>query len=591
MKVLQSFYQRPLAFTGLLVVTFFVILALLGPLIAPFTATEFAGSPREAPSGIHYFGTDHLGRDVFSRVLIGTQSIIAMAGLGTLLATLLGTFFGLLSGYRGGIFDEILMRTFDGFLSIPALLLALLLLATLGSSDLNVFLVLLIVYTPIVARVVRSEVLSIKTRGFVEASRIQGESTSFILFREILPSALPALSVEVAMRFTYAIFLIASLGFLGVGIEPPSPNWGLMVSEARGDASAYPWMMLYPALAISLLVIATNLTADGLKAILQSTETTHIKKKLKGKASSTASNETSLLSIENLNLNYFQTRNALPALRDISLSIGAGEVIGVVGESGSGKSTLASAILNSLSPNAEISSGSVYFHDRDLTSLNDVLMRKIWGSQITLVPQDPMASLNPSMRVGEQIAEILRLHESLTPSAAKRRSFELLEAVKITDPKRIYRSYPHELSGGMQQRVLIAMAISTEPDLIILDEPTTGLDVTTEAVILDLLRDLIRSRGTAALYISHDLGIVQSIADRVVVLYAGEIVEDNTSEKIFTHPIHPYTQRALGKYSQNGHAQIDSTAFYYVRSDHVACEFTRRVRLCSSMPHRHRVMP
>ena len=552
MTVLRKLYQRPQSAIGVSLLILFVLMAILGPTFAPYTATEFSGSPREAPTGEHIFGTDHLGRDVFSRVLIGTRSILLMAGLGTLFAALLGSFFGLLSGYRGGLFDEILMRTFDGFLSIPALLLALLLLATLGSSDLNVFLVLTIVYTPIVARVVRSEVLSIKTKGFVEASKLQGESTGFVLFREILPSVLPALSVEIAMRFTYAIFLIASLGFLGVGVEPPSPNWGLMVSEARGNASSHPWMMFYPALAISLLVIGTNLTADGLKSILQGSSVSSQRIKRVRAFNSPEPTGKSLLSIANLDLSYWQDRTEIRALRDISLRINHGEVVGVVGESGSGKTTLASVVLNSLSPNAEISRGSVYFEDQDLLRLSPHQMRQIWGSRIGLVPQDPQASLNPSIRVGEQIAEILRLHEHLSPSQARRAARELLTSVQIADPERVMKSFPHELSGGMQQRVLIATAISTEPELLILDEPTTGLDVTTEAVILDLLRDLIRERDTAALYISHDLAIVNSIADRVVVLYAGEQIEENRASALFEEPVHPYTQGLLSSIPQLG---------------------------------------
>jgi peptide/nickel transport system permease protein len=222
-----------------------------------------------APSAAHLFGTDHLGRDVFSRVLYGTRSVISLAGFGALLAIAAGLLFGMASGYRGGLFDEVLMRVFDSLLSIPALLLALLLLGTIGPSRDSILIIIPLLYTPIVARVVRSEVLRLRDRGFVAAARLRGESLRFILFREILPSVLPALSVEGALRFSYAIFLVASLGFLGVGVQPPTPDWGLMVKEARSFVRLTPWTMVFPAGAIALLVIGVNLLADGLKLLLQ----------------------------------------------------------------------------------------------------------------------------------------------------------------------------------------------------------------------------------------------------------------------------------------------------------------------------------
>jgi peptide/nickel transport system permease protein len=248
----------------------FIIIAIAAPLIAPYGNNEqIVEDARQPPSAKHWFGTDNLGRDVFSRVILGARDVLALAGFGTLVAVALGTTLGLISGYKGGLFDEILMRFFDSLLALPALLLALLLLGSLGPSRESVLIVIAVVYTPIVARVVRSEVLSIKTMGFVEAARVQGEATWYILFREIFPSTLPALAVEASLRFSYAIFLVASLGFLGVGVQPPSPNWGLMVKEGRANVSQTPWALYFPAAAIALLVIGVNLLSEGLKQILQ----------------------------------------------------------------------------------------------------------------------------------------------------------------------------------------------------------------------------------------------------------------------------------------------------------------------------------
>ncbi len=510
---------------------------------------------------------------MFSRVLIGTQSILLLAGVGTLLAVLIGTFLGLLSGYWGGWFDEILMRFFDSLLAIPAMLFALLLLgvieaASVGTSrsflsNLSVLFVIAIVYIPIVARVVRSEVLSLKEKGFVEAARMRGESLLFILFREILPSVLPALSVEAALRFSYAIFLVASLGFLGIGIQPPTPNWGLMVNEARIFVSLAPWSLYFPVAAIAVLVISVNLMADGLKSALQSNieilPQRLFQSSQRHQASSAPDSKSdTVVELQNLTVSYSQGKQTLDAVRDINLKIEPGQIYGLVGESGSGKSTLALAVMRYLSANGSLTQGAIYFSGQNIWTLNEKSLKNIWGSQMSLVPQNPMASLNPSLKIGEQMIESLN-QKDLSRQEALDAALNWLGKVNIPDPVRVSRSYPHQLSGGMQQRVLIAMALSNSPKFVVLDEPTTGLDVTTEAVMLDLLRDLIREQQTAALYISHDLGVVSQIADRVAVLYAGELVEDATVHDLYQQPVHPYTMGLLNSVPKLGQSKREVT--------------------------------
>jgi len=252
-----------------------------------------------------------------------------------------------------------------------------------------------------------------------------------------------------------------------------------------------------------------------------------------------------LLSIENLTVAYRHNREWLPAIVDISLQIQAGQTYGLVGESGSGKTTLSMAIMRHLPANGAMKSGKILLDGKDICVLSPAEMRQIWGKELALVPQDPLSSLNPSIRIGEQLAELLRHHLAMTREESGSRVLKLLEMVHLADPKRVAHSYPHQLSGGMQQRVMIAMALSTEPKLLILDEPTTSLDVTTQAVILDLLRELIKDRNTAVLYVTHNLGVVASICDRVTVLYAGELVEDAPASHLFHNPRHPYTQGLL----------------------------------------------
>jgi peptide/nickel transport system ATP-binding protein len=259
-----------------------------------------------------------------------------------------------------------------------------------------------------------------------------------------------------------------------------------------------------------------------------------------------------VLNIEGLTVAYRHGDSWIDAVRDFSLTLEAGQSYGLVGESGSGKTTVALAIMRYLSKDGQIRSGKIDFAGQDLLSLKDSDLEDIWGKQLTLVPQDPLSSLNPSIPIGEQLAELLRHHLGQNKAEAQDRAMALLSAVRVPDPDRVFHSYPHQISGGMQQRVLIAMALSTEPALLVLDEPTTALDVTTQAVILDLFRDLIHQRETAALYVTHNLGVVARICDRVAVLYASELVEDASIGDLFGRPLHPYTQGLLDSIPRPG---------------------------------------
>lgn len=273
MRRLRSYGRRlsrePVTLVATGVFALFLLLALVGPLIAPYGYAEHIPADRlVGPSSGHLFGTDQFGRDVFTRVIVGSRNIFFLAGFSTIFAVVLGTTVGLFSAYYGGFLDEIVTRLLDVLLSIPPLLLGLVLLGTLGSSRLNLILVVALLYLPSIARVVRSMVLDLKTREFVDAARLRGEGDVYIMFREILPSALPPLLVEGSIRFAYSIFLVASLGFLGLGVQPPSPDWGLQINEARTYFRQAPWMLLFPAGAISTLVVSVNLMSDGLQRVI-----------------------------------------------------------------------------------------------------------------------------------------------------------------------------------------------------------------------------------------------------------------------------------------------------------------------------------
>ena len=264
-----------------------------------------------------------------------------------------------------------------------------------------------------------------------------------------------------------------------------------------------------------------------------------------------------VLEIDDLTVNYHQNGESHPAVRHVNLKIPAGKTCGLVGESGSGKTTLALAIIGQLPEEGKIEHGHINFGGRDLLTLPINQMQKIWGSKIAMVPQETQAALNPSIKVGEQLAEILRRHLDLSGKDVDRRVVELLEMVRLGDPERVARSYPHELSGGMIQRVLTAMSLSTEPDLILLDEPTSSLDVTTQATMLDLYRDLIKERDNAVLYITHNLGVVAQITDRLSVMYAGELVEDAPTARLYKQPLHPYTKGLIDSIPKLGQNKTD----------------------------------
>jgi peptide/nickel transport system ATP-binding protein len=262
--------------------------------------------------------------------------------------------------------------------------------------------------------------------------------------------------------------------------------------------------------------------------------------------------------IEHLTISYRRRARRLRVINDVSLHIRRGEAYGLVGESGCGKSTVAMALMRYLPANAEVENGSIMFDGQNLLGLNQSALRKLWGRRMAMVYQDPGSALNPSMRIGDQIAEVYRYHLDMDRKAAMAASASMLEKVQISNPIGVLRRYPHELSGGQQQRIMFAMALATDPELLVLDEPTTGLDATVEAEVLDLVEKLRTDFNTSILFISHNLGIVARICERVGVLYAGQLIEEGSANEVFASPRHPYTLgllRCVPRLGMNKHTQ------------------------------------
>jgi peptide/nickel transport system permease protein len=545
-----------------------IVVAIFAPLIATHSPTaQDLTHTFASPSSSHWLGTDDLGRDVFSRLVYGARPSLRAAFEVVALALLFAVPIGLFAGYRGGQVDYGIMRVMDGGLAFPPLVLALAVVAVLGPGLNNTALALAVVFTPSFVRLIRGQTLAVREESFVEASRALGSRPVYLVGRRVFPNVAPPIIVQASLALGGALLAEAALSFLGLGTQPPQPSWGSMLQEAYNTALfTHPWSLVVPGLAIASAVLAFNTIGDGLTAALgvSPPKRSGLHHRGSGKArlgltqvNRTAGSETAAappvragvsaggpcLAVEGLTVVVATEAGQTPVVEDVSFTVNEGETLGLVGESGSGKTVTSLAVMRLLpSPPFEITAGQVRLGGEDLLSLDFDRMRQVRGGLVSMIFQDPMTSLNPARTVGAQLAESIRLHQRVSRAAARRRAVEMLDRVGIADPASRAKSFPHQLSGGMRQRVMIAMALSSHPRLLIADEPTTALDVTVQAQILDLLRELSRTERLAVIFVTHDLGVVAEICDRVAVMYAGQIVEVATTSEIYRSPRHPYTE-------------------------------------------------
>ncbi|WP_457966989.1 dipeptide/oligopeptide/nickel ABC transporter permease/ATP-binding protein [Arthrobacter sp. D1-29] len=538
-----------------------VLVAGLAPWIAGHPPGQQDLGNALAPFSLeHPLGTDDLGRDVLSRLMYGAQISLAVSVQVVVLALLGAIPIGLYAGYKGGRADRLLMRFMDAGLSFPALVLALAVVSVLGPGVTNAAIALAIVFMPLLARLVRAQTLAVKEESFIEASQSLGTRPFLIVVRRILPNLASALIVQAAIVMSGALIAEATLSFLGLGAQPPAPSWGGMLQQAYASALFInPLSLVPPGLAIALTVVAFNGFGDALTTAYGLDRTKakrrHLPRRARGRRGFTAIDRPAAvpgaepagsnicLRVRGLNVAVQTPNGTVPVVEDVNLTVGQGEIVGLVGESGSGKTVTSLSIMRlAPSPPFVITGGVIELGGRDLFAMNYKELRRTRGSEIAMIFQDPMSSLNPSQTVGAQIGESLRLHRGLSRKQATARAVEMLERVGIPDPVNRARSYPHELSGGMRQRVMIAMALSCSPRLIIADEPTTALDVTIQAQVLDLLRKLAVEDGVAVIFVTHDLAVVSELCDSVAVMYAGQVVERARTVDLFRSPQHPYTQ-------------------------------------------------
>jgi len=549
-----------LAVTGLGLVFAIGLLCLVTPvlpLIDPDT-TDLTSRLRPPLGPGHLLGTDQLGRDMLSRLLWGTRISLAVGLAATAVAAVIGSLLGIVAGFYGRWVDNLLMRCIDTVMAFPYMLLALAIVAVLGPGLMNAMFAIAIVNIPFFARNVRGVTVGQVRQEYVDAARLSGRSDLGILFMELLPNVMPVIIITVSTTVGWMILETAGLSFLGLGAQPPQADLGSMLGEGRKVIINAPHEATLPGIVILMLVVGINLLGDGLRdlldprlksgALMRPRARTEVDPALIALAGKAVPYRDGLpiLKIDGLSTHFVMGREVYQAANDVSFSLETGECLGIVGESGSGKSVTALSLLGLVaSPPGKIVSGAARYRGDNILGASLSRLQHLRGNRIAYVFQDPLTTLNPLLTISDQIVETLLRHQDLPRAAARRKVIELLDLVQIPNAAHRITAYPHELSGGMRQRVGIAMALANEPEIIVADEPTTALDVTIQAQILSLISTLRRSKGVSLLFITHDFGVVSELCDRVMVMYAGQVVETGPAEAVINKPLHPYTRRLI----------------------------------------------
>ncbi|MEN5299972.1 dipeptide/oligopeptide/nickel ABC transporter permease/ATP-binding protein [Brucella sp. TWI559] len=551
----QLLMSNRLAAFGFFLLALICVLILIVPILPlpnPY-ATAPANRLQPVFSAGHLLGTDQLGRDILSRLLWGSRVSIAVGFAATLIAAIIGSTIGIVAGYAGGRTDNLMMRGVDMLMAFPYILLALAIVAALGPGLMNALYAIAVVNIPFFARNVRGTALGLANREFVDAARLSGKGHISILLTEVLPNVLPVIVITMSTTAGWMILETAGLSFLGLGAQPPQADLGSMLGEGRAQMFTAPHVSIVPGLMIFLIVISLNVLGDGVRDVLDPRLRSGALAR-PGARTAIAKNRNvpkaampdAALAVEKLETGFVNNGSYTPAVKQVSLHLNRGECLGLIGESGSGKSVTALSIMGLVaSPPGLIRNGAIYLDGNDVLNMTETELTATRGSKVAYVFQDPLTTLHPMYSIGKQVEEAISAHSTMSASERRRRAIALLEKVGIPDAPERADHYPHQLSGGQRQRVGIAMALANDPDIIIADEPTTALDVTVQARILELLRDLQRERGMALLFITHDFGVVSEICDRVAVMKDGEIVETGTAKAVLADPQHNYTKRLI----------------------------------------------
>jgi peptide/nickel transport system permease protein len=505
------------------------------------------------PSASHWLGTDELGRDVLTRIAAGSWISVGPALLAVVVAFGIGIPLALLAAEHGRWVERGFSRFAELLLALPAVIILLAFVGAVGVHPWAILTVLGVLLSAAVYRVFLGQAQSLRTRLYVDAARVNGVSSLRVNLRHVLPAMLTTIAVQAAQLFAVSILIEAGLAFMGFGPSIPAPSWGGLIADASQSVYADPWLMVPTGVVLALTVIAANVLADAVGGERERASGAGRRPRRpvvpaassvpSGDAAASARVAGALLEVRNLAVSVADGPGLVTG---VSFALLPGAVLGLVGESGCGKTMTARALLGLLPEGVAVTDGSVWFADRDLAGLPERQLRAIRGREIALISQEPMVALDPVFSIGYQLTQPIRRFRGVGRAQARRIAAELLGQVGIVDARRMLRSYPHQLSGGMAQRVCIALALTGSPKLLIADEPTTALDVTVQAEILSLLRSLVQARGLSVILVSHDLGVIADLCDEVAVMYAGQVVESGTVTDVLGRPTHPYTAALLG---------------------------------------------
>ncbi|MFE3173152.1 dipeptide/oligopeptide/nickel ABC transporter permease/ATP-binding protein [Amycolatopsis sp. NPDC059090] len=558
---------------GLVLIGGFALLAIAGPWVAPFDPSRRSADLLSGPSARHWFGTTSLGQDILSQVLVGARGVMLIAFGSAAVATVLAVAVGVSAGYLGGWTDEGLSLLSNVFLVLPAVPLAIIVSSLLhGASDLAVLLMIGFTSWAWGARVLRAQTLSLRRRDYVEAARSVGEPALRIIGFEIVPNLTAVITASFVGNVMFAVMAELVLAFVGVS-GTSDWNWGTILFWAQSQqalAQGAWWWFVPVGLAIALLGTALALLSFGVDEFVNPRLRGSAQRRVRtwtGRAVrmrggftpvlelATPEGDTEpddvVLRVERLSVDY-GTHAAVTAVREVSFALRRGEVLGVAGESGSGKSSLVQGIARLLPPPAVIRSGSVRYcapgaEPVEILALPPAELRAFRWEKMAIVFQSAMSSLNPVHKISAQLTDVLAVHRpGMTAAARRERAAELLRLVDI--PADRLDSYPHELSGGMRQRVMIGMALALDPEIVILDEPTTALDVVTQRQILLRLVALRERLGFSVVFVTHDLALLAEFADRVALMYGGRVCEVAPAEELVRAPAHPYGEGLLGSF-------------------------------------------
>ncbi|MCB1462969.1 MAG: dipeptide/oligopeptide/nickel ABC transporter permease/ATP-binding protein [Nitratireductor sp.] len=507
-------------------------------------------------------GADQLGRAIEYRLLAGLGISLVSAAVVTMMATVIGLAMGLFAGLFGRTADRLVTIIIDVTWAYPTILLAVVVAGIQGPGVSTVILALGLTLWAALARIVRGQVLMLREQEYVLAARALGYGRFYIAFRHMLPNLLPICILMATLFVALTIIAEAGLSFIGLGAQSPTPSLGKTLAEGFSFASSSPWPLLFGSITIIGLVTTLNAFGDHLRDVLDpkgvvpsAGRMLRSLTRLPGPAVEPSGEKAEFaVSAQDVSVSIVRPGGNVPAVTGLSLGVRQGQTLGIVGESGSGKSVAARALVGLLPAGLALESGRVLWNGRDIATYSAEQLRQHRGRFIALVFQDARASMDPLYTVGDQIVETLLAHFPQDRRSARGKALEMLARVGLNDPAVFFDRYPHQLSGGQMQRAALAAVLVLGPKVLIADEPTTGLDATTQKKIVELVAQLQREMDMTVIWISHDLDLVGQIADNIAVMYAGQVVETGNATTVLTSPTHPYTRGLIDSRPHIGHA-------------------------------------